>query len=127
MSHVSMAIRETSYREEFERYIITRLGWDIKEIFDTIDWPVRKRAAKKIKGTQQITLFKLKFDLFATMKTVDTPLGPQQPVCLMRIVTSTLALFYKKKHRTNFSHRCWYPCYCHCVCLYIVYIVSLLV
>ena len=61
---------------------------------------------------------------FRSMNKVEAPLEPQQTVCSTRIVTITLALFYKKKHRTNFSHLCWCPCYC-CVCIYVLYIVSL--
>ena len=43
-------------------------GWDSSKLFDMVDWEARARAGKTIKGEQRTTIFKLEFDLFATMK-----------------------------------------------------------
>ena len=63
---------------------------------------------------------------FRSMNKVEAPLKPHQPVWSTRIVTITLALFYKKKYRTNFSHTCWCACYCHYVCKFYILLLACL-
>ena len=70
--HHPLAIREASYHKSTEKYIIAKTGWDTKEIYDMVDWQdwqVRHRAGSRTAGSShKTTLFKLEFDLFATIK-----------------------------------------------------------
>ena len=67
--HHPLAIREASYRELTEKYIIAKTRWDTKEVYDMVDWQARHRAGARIAGSShKTTHFKLEFDLFAIMK-----------------------------------------------------------
>ena len=66
-SHVATAIKEASYCNEFTQYITQMSGWQDKEIYHTIDWVAQSRAGKQRSSGQCLTIFKLKFALFATM------------------------------------------------------------
>ena len=68
MSHLPTAIKEALYRTDLEEYIMKCAGWDSSKLFDMVDWEARARAGKTIKGEQRTTIFKLEFDIFATMK-----------------------------------------------------------
>ena len=45
-----------------------RARWYLREIFDMVDWAARARAGNQMKGALCSTIFKLEFDLFASMK-----------------------------------------------------------
>ena len=66
-SHIASAIKEASYRHKFIRYVTQKAGWPNKTIFHTIDWGARSRAGLHSSPGRRLTIFKLEFDLFATM------------------------------------------------------------
>ena len=66
-SHIASAIKEASYCHKFISYVAQRAGWPNKTIFHTIDWGACSWAGLHSSPGKQLTIFKLEFDLFATM------------------------------------------------------------
>ena len=66
-SHIATAIREASFHPELIQYITNKSAWQCTTIIDTIDWEARSRASLSLPQGNRLTIFKLEFDLFATM------------------------------------------------------------
>jgi hypothetical protein len=66
-SHIVSAIKEASYCHKFISYVTQKAGWPNKTIFHTIDWGAHSQAGLHSSPGKQLTIFKLEFDLFATM------------------------------------------------------------
>ena len=66
-SHIASAIKETSFRSEFIKYVIHKAGWQDPMVFHFIDWEARVWAGLHSSPSQHLTIFKLEFALFATM------------------------------------------------------------
>ena len=66
-SHIATAIREASFRTELIQHITNKSARQSTTIFDTIDWEARSRASLSLPQGNRLTIFKLEFDLFATM------------------------------------------------------------
>ena len=67
-SDLPTAIKEEVYCSEMEGFIMERTAWHSREIFDMVDWKARARAGQQIKGAIRTSIFKLEFNIFATMK-----------------------------------------------------------
>ena len=67
-THLPLAIRNAMYREEMVQYIMKHAGWDTRFVFDSlVDWEARNLAWQKVRGSKKMTIFKLEFDLLATI------------------------------------------------------------
>jgi hypothetical protein len=66
-SHIASAIKETSFRLDFIKYVIHKAGWQVPMIFHSIDLEARAHASLHSSPSQHLTIFKLEFALFATM------------------------------------------------------------
>ena len=66
-SHIASAIKEASLRSEFIKYVIHQSGWQDPTVFHSIDWAVRACTSLHSSPSQHLTIFKLAFELFATM------------------------------------------------------------
>jgi hypothetical protein len=66
-SHIAPAFKEASYRHKFISYDTQKAGWPNKTIFHTLDWGACSCAGLHSSPGKWLTIFKLEFDLFATM------------------------------------------------------------
>ena len=66
-SHTATAIREASFCSELIQHITNKSPWQSTTIFDTTDWESCSRASLSLPQGKCLTIFKLEFDLFATM------------------------------------------------------------
>ena len=66
-SHIASAIKETSFRSDFIKYIIHQSGWQDPIIFHSIERETRSCASLHSSPSQHQTIFVLEFALFATI------------------------------------------------------------
>jgi hypothetical protein len=66
-SYLAREVKEASYLQEIQEYISKNAKWNSLTTFHTVDWHSRHQAAKKLKGENKLTVFKLEFGNFATM------------------------------------------------------------
>ena len=66
-SHMSAAIKESSYRNKTIEFITANAKWPNTKVFHAVDWQAREQASKGVKRDNKLTIFKLEFGYFATM------------------------------------------------------------
>jgi hypothetical protein len=84
-AHMAKAIKEASYRKEMIAYISKNANWHDISTFYNVDWHARHLASKRVTRTSKLTIFKLEFNLFATMaqrNKMDKTVAPTCPRCL---------------------------------------------
>jgi len=67
-THLPLPISIAAYHAEMEEYIIRKARFASRSFCKMVDWESRYRASLKLWGSQKNTVFKLEFDLLATLQ-----------------------------------------------------------
>ena len=66
-AHMAKAIKEERFKKEVIEHIVTRAKWPDASTIHKIDWVAHQSASKRIPRNNKLSIFKLEFELFATM------------------------------------------------------------